>query len=159
MKTTKLPGSSWLQIEFEYNPETGKLYRNGKETGTKDPRGYIKVGYNYKNYLAHRIIWKMIYNEEPDIIDHINGDPSDNRLCNLRNGTQRDNMRNSKVQKNSTSGIRGVFYDQRKHNWKAAIGLNGKSVHLGTYATPLEAIEARLDAEDRYWDPNKIQQT
>lgn len=57
--------------------------------------GYILVGVDNRLYLAHRLIWMMVYGEWPNVIDHKNGDPSDNRLVNLRNVNQSENILNS----------------------------------------------------------------
>jgi len=56
--------------------------------------GYRASMLDGKLYLAHRIIWKLVHDEEPDVIDHINRDRTDNRLRNLRNVTQAANLQN-----------------------------------------------------------------
>ena len=71
-----------------YERDSGKLYwgiqpaqavRVGADAGSLHPQGYIMVQVQRKIYAAHRLIWKMVYGVEPDTVDHINGDKSDNR--------------------------------------------------------------------------------
>ena len=79
----------------------------GQIAGSIDSRGYVVLKINDKTYRAHRIIWAMVYGEWPDIIDHIDGNPTNNRLSNLRNVTSKDNARNRKVM--NKLGERNIF--------------------------------------------------
>lgn len=110
---------SQLITDFYYAEDTGKLYRrkNGKlvETGTKRKDGYIIVGYNYKTYLAHRIIWLYVFGEMPLYIDHIDGDPSNNKITNLRNVTQKENRANrTKLNKNNSTGLSNIQFHGKR---------------------------------------------
>jgi hypothetical protein len=49
---------------------------------------------NYKKYLASRLAWLYSYGEWPKIIDHVDGDSTNDSLWNLVSGTYKDNMRN-----------------------------------------------------------------
>ena len=69
----------------------------------------ISVCINDVRYMAHRLAWLHYYGEPvPPLIDHIDGDPHNNRIDNLRAATKSQNMVNSPTQKNNTSGYRGV---------------------------------------------------
>ncbi len=94
-------------------------------------------------FLAHRIIWKMVYGENPDTIDHINGDPSDNRLSNLRNVTQAENNKNKAMFRKNKSGHPGVVQVDYGM-WKVQIGTK----YIGCYADLETAIAARAEAEE-----------
>lgn len=93
-----LPEQSYLNEILFYDSSTGFLYwKNGKRKGNRAFGSFQSTGYYFgsldgKKYLAHRIIWKMVYGEEPIVVDHINNVKSDNRLENLRNVTQQFNI-------------------------------------------------------------------
>lgn len=80
------------------------------------------------------------------IVDHINGDGLDNRLCNLRLATNRQNVRNSRRRSDNKSGFKGVSWDGQRSAWKALIHVDGKRVFLGRYDTPEEAHAAYCEA-------------
>lgn len=84
------------------------------------------------------------------VVDHINGDPFDNRKMNLRICNNKENARNCKLSKNNRSGYVGVS-QTLKGRWRARIMINRKEKCLGTFATMEEAIKARRDAEDKYF--------
>ncbi len=80
-------------------------------------------------------------------IDHINGDRTDNRICNLRDVTSAGNSCNRRRQDRNTSGVTGVAWDKRASRWQARIGLNGKQKYLGYFDSLDEAVAARKAAE------------
>jgi hypothetical protein len=74
--------------------------------------------------------------------DHINGDGLDNRRANLRPATHAENMRNRRIQRNNTSGFKGV-YRTRNGRWRARITVVGQGKRdLGTHATAEAAARA-----------------
>ena len=76
------------------------------------------------------------------VVDHINGDGLDNRRENLRIISIQDNTRWQKVNKNNTSGYRGVSFHKAKQRCDASIRANKRKVHLGRYKTAEEAARA-----------------
>ncbi len=88
-------------------------------------------------------------------VDHINGDPLDNRLVNLRVVPDQVNQINRKrLNKNNKSGHRGVSYAPHlspSKPWRATITVHYRSVHLGLYASQEEAVAARRAAEADYY--------
>jgi len=104
-----------LQKVFVYAPETGEIYRNGKSVGSKQKSGY-GLTYNYIRYEFHRVCFALYYGRWPEagkVIDHINRDPYDNRLCNLREVTKSVNGRNTKRYRNNVNkGIAGITFDK-----------------------------------------------
>ena len=154
-----------LQELFKYDPETGIL-SNRVDRGTtgkkgtpitcRDQYGYIKLGVNGKDYLAHRIIWLYVHGEfPPHQIDHINRDKGDNRISNLRAVTNQTNHRNKAIQSNNTSGSNGVYWCKRSKRWVGNIKLNGASKHLGSFKEKNDAIAAREKANIEYgFHPN-----
>lgn len=76
-------------------------------------------------------------------VDHINRDPLDNRKCNLRVATRRQNHCNRGLQANNLSGVSGVSYKKNRDTWNARIKYYGQEIHLGAYKTYIEAMQAR----------------
>jgi hypothetical protein len=118
---------------------------------TIDPDGYKKASVLGCMYPAHRVIWLMIHGRFPlDMIDHINGNPGDNRLENLREVDRWENAKNQKLAKNNASGVIGVEYwhsAKRSKQWVARISVQGKRIFLGYFGTFEEAVAARKAAE------------
>lgn len=153
---------NWHDL-FVYEPETGELFwrvarsnciKVGDKAGTSDARGYRTISVANRWYKVHRIIWDM--NNPDDLlkpgeqIDHINHILYDNRLCNLRKVDSTGNHRNLSRSVANTSGVTGVSFDRNRGKWKAAIQINGKSVHLGRFDDITDAIESRKLAEIKY---------
>lgn len=81
-------------------------------------------------------------------IDHINGDESDNRICNLRLATKSENQQNKRrPRKDNKAGLLGVCWFERAKKWRAQITVNGECKYLGLYVTPEEAHAAYLTAK------------
>lgn len=134
-----------LSSYFKYCPDSGKLYRDGTEVGTVRKDGYIKVSYKRNSLLAHRVAWVLHYGINPTgIIDHINGDKSDNRIVNLRLSNKSENGQNRKhCTKTNSTGYLGVHFHAGK--FCASIKINGRKIHLGRFSTPEEAHAAYLE--------------
>lgn len=114
--------------------------RPGAIAGYTRPDGYVFVRIDKKLYRAHRLAWLWVYGEFPAIeLDHINRDPSDNRLANLREVNSSQNKQNTVARRDNKSGRKGVFKHSQTGRWTAQIQLNGKAKHLGCYASPEEA--------------------
>ena len=94
---------------------------NGKVAGTicKDGRVMIKSG--GKRYLAHRVIYFMHYGTTPELIDHIDGNPSNNKIENLRAASKVENGLNSKMRSSNKSGYKNVSWDKAVSKWRVAI--------------------------------------
>lgn len=143
-----------LRSMIEYNPETGKFYALyshkdlpvGREVGCIDS-GYVRLSVAGKIYKGHRLAWFYTYGEWPSgDIDHVNGDKSDNRICNLRKASRGQNMMNIGLKKHNTSGYKGVSYYRKTGKWKAQIQSNGKKVGLGYFDDIRDAAEAYIFA-------------
>jgi hypothetical protein len=81
------------------------------------------------------------------VVDHINGNPFDNRKQNLRICTQAENVRNKSFMSNNTSGFIGVSYKKDRNTYDPEIRLNKVRCHLGTTKTIEEAVYKRYYAE------------
>jgi HNH endonuclease len=158
----KLPSAEYLRECFDYDPETGELRwkrrprehfpttnswavnnarQAGKAAGSLTYKGYCSVMIAGHSYSSHRIIWKLMTNEEPPpMLDHINGIRTDNRWHNLRAANWWEQAHNRRLPKTNISGYRGV--SQKGEKWQARIGFNNVMRHLGTFATAEEASRA-----------------
>ncbi|MCQ6275773.1 HNH endonuclease [Bacillus sp. V3B] len=109
---------------------------------------YLVANRNKKIVRLHRMILDV---DDPKlIVDHINGDTSDNRRCNLRITSNKNNVRNSRPSKNNSTNYPGV--DKRPSGkYRARITVNRKEILLGTFDTLEEAIQVRKNAENKYF--------
>ena len=104
-----------------------------------------------ESILEHRAIFIMLYGDAPHSVDHINGDGTDNRLCNLRVADKMINGRNTKISTKNTSGVVGVCWSEQRKMWVAYINSErGKRMQLGRFALKEDAIAARLKAEKKF---------
>lgn len=100
---------------------------------------------NEGTVYLHRVIFQTVSNDV--IIDHINRDTSDNRKSNLRICTLLENTRNHSLRKDNSSGVTGVYWDERRKKWRACYYIGGRTKHLGYYDNFHQAVKSRLIAE------------
>lgn len=117
-----------------------------KEAFTINSHGYLVGTVDKVRLLKHRVLWAMKHNYWPEEIDHINRDPLDNRLDNLREVTRLDNQRNMTKMRSNTSGRTGVYYHKRDKLWVAYIGSDKRLGYFNDYNL---AVEARELAEEK----------
>jgi len=110
-------------------------------------KGYLRVTIDSIRYLAHRLAWFHAYGVWPlHEIDHINGNPADNRIMNLRDVLGRINIQNMRRPRiNNKCGYLGVSAHQGK--WRSRIQIEGKVIEIGSFNTPLDAHLAYLIAK------------
>lgn len=119
----------------------------GSIAGTLN-NGYTQIQIDKKLYGAHRLAWFYVYAVWPiGVIDHLDGDPSNNSFWNFRDVPQRINSRNNKLSKNNASGINGVSWSSDNRGWLASITIDFKQKNLGVYPTIEAATLARKHAE------------
>jgi hypothetical protein len=95
--------------------------------------------------LTHQFAWKYIHGTNPaGEIDHINGDRSDNRACNLRDVSASTNRRNACRPRTNSSGVVGVYWNAEKGRWSASTTIGGKHRHLGHFVAFDDAVAARM---------------
>ena len=70
----------------------------------------------------------------------------------LVEGTDLSNL-TQKTSSNNTSGQKGVFWNKATKRWQAGIKIKGKNIYLGRYVDKQDAINARLEAEEKYFKP------
>jgi hypothetical protein len=84
-------------------------------------------------------------------IDHINGIKDDNRIENLRECTQAQNLGNQGKHSNNKSGFKCVFQQKHAKKWVAQIARSGKIAYLGSFTTPEAAHAAYCAAAVEYF--------
>ena len=100
-----------------------------------------------RTYYEHRIIWLWHYGEVPQFLDHVNTDPADNRIENLRGCSQSQN--NANTHTSCSAGLKGVYFHHG--GWRAKINAGGKTHYLGSYASPELASDAYMVAATRHF--------
>ena len=146
---------------FDYDSATGKLFWRvrprehfrttrgqrlantkfaGKEAGTENDFGHLAVEVEGNNWLVHRIVWMLHYGKLPGTVDHIDRNPKNNRIENLRECSQSENSVNSR--RRASGAFSGVL-ESRPGVWRARLGVRRKRIHLGYFRT-------REDAELAY---------
>lgn len=143
-----------LRAVFKYDPDAGTFtwlidthgngghIKSGSSVKGSIIQGRWFIGIDGRRYAAHRLAWLYMTGEWPKEIDHANGDPLDNRWCNLREATRSQNNANVKLKRHNTSGYKGVSWDSERGLWKAQICVNNARKQLGRF----ENIEAAAAA-------------
>jgi len=171
MAENVLPPSERLRELLAYCPDTGVLtwrrvrpgvargrgdrsaesianWWNGvfAETTAGSPQkdGRLRVTVDTVPYYAHRLAWSIFYGTPPDgTIDHLNGNPSDNRIANLRIASYAENSKNKVTTVRSSTGHRGVYL--RHGRYRVLTRSLGRTITIGTFDALSEALEARRD--------------
>jgi hypothetical protein len=156
MKNADLTAAEVRRL-LSYNPNDGQLRWKHDQTngavagsiaGSRATTGYIRVTIFRKSYAAHRLAWIHAHGHWPtQIVDHINGVRHDNRACNLRLASPRQNAQNKGVAANNTSGSPGVRYRADQDRWVAYIKHGRRQVQVGSYRSRSEAEAARAKAK------------
>lgn len=171
VKIKSLPSKQYLEECFRYDAVNGLLYwKERPSVHFKNPTYYkswnaryagkLALNSNHKegyktgsldnsDYLAHRIIYKLIHGVDPEIIDHAMGNKINNKPDSLKSGTYTDNNRHLKLSKLNKSGTTGV-HQTKSGMWRAMISINSKDKHLGYFENLEDAIAARKAAEVEY---------
>jgi hypothetical protein len=156
MQKIPLAQGKFAIVDDEDYPKLGRF------TWRKNNYGYVvrevHIGYVLKEgrkkrvrkmVLLHRSIIGML--SKKLVVDHINGDPLDNRRENMRVCTRSQNIRNAKIKKTNKSGYKGVSWFKRKRKWVAYIHYMYKSYHLGYFNDLEDAAKAYDKAALQYF--------
>lgn len=144
---------------LNYDPTTGGFTwrqsrrgsaRAGYAAGYVRQDGYVRIKLDGRQVWAHRLAWFLAVGKWPQgQIDHINGNPSDNRIANLRDVTCRVNSQNERRARRRKNGGRllGAHWCPTWRRWKSSIGVAGSARHIGWFDTEQQAHEAYVAAK------------
>ena len=145
--TNSTPSIDLLHELFEYRD--GDLYwkvsvspraQAGNKAGCFDcSGGYYKTSINGKDYGIHRIVFAIHHGFFPTIIDHIDRNPANNRIENLREATISQNAWNAAKNSRNTSGYKNVLFRKARNKWTCRFKVNEKHIMRGSFNTAEEA--------------------
>ena len=138
----------WIRESLTYCPETGQLHWKERfasnipedlTAGSYNTTGYLTINKVFdgkrRKFRLHRIAWFLHYGYQPKMLDHINQEKSDNRIINLRECEQKENLGNQKPRGNL--GIKGVHkIPSGKYQVRC------RNVYLGRFDDPIDAARA-----------------
>ena len=154
---------SIIKMERNFGKRT-KAFKDGMKFIVDDDFQYID-GFSFrlhkgeyvqfsgaKDGLCNKFLHRIIMDAPDHLqVDHINGDPLDNRKENLRLCSHQENQRNKGKYSTNTSGFKGVCWHKQNSKWKAQIqDVDGKSKHLGYFEDKLKAFQAYCEACTKY---------
>lgn len=143
-----------LRKILDYDKDTGVFTRKqsshrnyvGKRAGTLHHTGYRFIRLSGKVYAEHRLAWLYVHGEIlGDVIDHIDGNKSNNKISNLRCATRSDNNCNALRRKDNSSGIKGINWHKVTNKWMCRVQHDGDRVILGYFNSIEEANEVLIE--------------
>lgn len=151
--------SAYLRLLDRLRYEDGyliwvKAYKhalNGTPAGRENSEGYRRIHIPSMGMVGvHRLIFLLHHGYLPEFVDHIDGDPRNNKIENLRAATRHENARNVKTPVTNTSGKKGVYFVKSSGKWQVSIRVNDRLKYIGIYSTFDEAAKARDEAEAEF---------
>lgn len=175
MANRPLPGIDFIRNRIAYAPDSGALVWRERPEGDFRGSGKINAATRAKMWnnrhagtracntpaatghlvghiagrlmLAHRVAFAIMEGRWPSLVDHINGNPTDNRWSNLRETDKTGNAKNCCVTKRNQVGRTGVRLSRRGNGFTAHIRSEGRDYYLGHFTSIAEASAARRGAE------------
>ena len=145
-KHKPLPPLEEVQELINYDPATGQFtwIKTGKSTGLPNARNRCQIHLDDGIYQAPRVAWYLSHGEDPgnQQVDHIDRNPANNKINNLRLLTNQKNQFNRDV--------KGITYLPKRNKWRARIKVDRKQILIGDYDCPLLAHLAYKDAKAQY---------
>ena len=140
-------------VEWRRKSSNSRVYQ--RELGSVNSSGHLVVAFRDKrgkrhSELVHRIVYMMHYGHVPSMLDHIDRDPKNNSIENLRPADKSLNSQNRGAQKNTKHGLRGIYKD-KLGGYCVYIGIDNKRHNIGRTTCLGQAWRMRKDAEAKYW--------
>jgi hypothetical protein len=149
---------TWKERPFhQFKNSHGMNIFNSQKSGlpikSMNKDGYIQIRIYKNNYYGHRLAWFYVYGFWPKKhLDHINGIKNDNRICNLRECNDYENMQNLKkaTKGNKSTGLIGSYYNKHAKLFYSRIKVKGKDIFLGYFKNALDVHNSYINAKRKY---------
>lgn len=151
------------QVQADFRYEDGRLFRNnpkskfnyGKPAAQLSereghPKARLRVFWKGERYQESKLIYLLHYGTLPEVVDHINGDQTDNHIENLRAATHLENSYNRKISKLNAVGFKGVSWDAHSKLWAVHVSHEGKNVYKKRFKKCSDAVIAYDIAAIKY---------
>lgn len=127
----------------------GRSARPGAPAGCMRGDGYVRIVIDGQFHYAHRLAWQFEFGPIPEDmeIDHIDHNPANNKISNLRLVTKSGNRKNRSRDSRNSSGINGVYWASHAKAWCAQIRSERETIHIGYFKNLADAAQARKQAE------------
>jgi hypothetical protein len=135
-----------VECEASWNAKHAGKPAGGKKVSGPKGRGYMTLRLDGVPLFVHRVVYALHHGVDPGdaLVDHDDGNPSNNRPLNLKLATNAENLRRRvDLNSNNTSGHRGVYWHRAARKWAAAVRVDGKNIHLGLFTDKAEAARAQ----------------
>ena len=143
--------------KFTARKAIGKV-KQGAELGCYDRRsGYIVIRLNNELYFAHKLAWLYIFNSYPDLLDHKDTNRENNILSNLRLATKSQNGMNSLLRVDSTTGVKGVIWEEEVNGFQARVVLNRKNYPKRFSCRKYKSKELALEEATKWVQTKRIE--
>lgn len=134
-----------IKERFSYDPTTGIILDkiSNKEAGSiSTQKNGLKrriITFKNRNYYSYQIAFLLMENYIPELIDHRDKNPLNDKWNNLRDATRSINGHNTRDRRNNTSGYKNVWFDKRRGKFFAQICVNRRRYNLGYFTSAKEA--------------------
>ncbi len=136
----------WNKVKQVYDYDASgelRLKTNGMKVSTVTTRGYRQIYLEARAYLLHRLIFFWHYGYFPKVVDHIDGDISNNKIENLQGCDQKINIAKAKTFSTNTTGFKGVHFNKKANKYEAYYFKDYKKHYCGLFVTAEEAFNER----------------
>lgn len=121
----------------------------GERFGSFDGR-YRHGMFNKRMLREHQLVWFLHHGEIPKMIDHIDGDPLNNRIENLRLVSSCQNGMNARIRKDNKTGCKGVSFIKGKGKYRVELTVNKQKKYFGYFEDEELACLVAEEARDKY---------
>ena len=131
---------------FYWNVNYSAVSKHDK-AGYYSDNGYHYIYLSGRSYSTHRLMWLYHYGYMPKMIDHIDGNPKNNSIENLRECNHQENSFNRKASKNNKTGYKNVYL--RNNKYMVQLRIDGKLHHFGSYVSLDDAVKVATDQRNK----------